>query len=259
MRRHTVALTVGFVDDSAEFVERESWDSIQDVVMNPAATVGINLDPIGAMGKLFAHRFARTLNAVHCLDSNWDRDIPGIGRLQWVRASYVHGATDHLHARSPDQVAVNGIAHVDIGVARAFGFEIADGGKTPIQGCMRGGRRLNRAIGHRLLEQLRIVLAGLAVTLKKNVRVRLHHAGQARQVWEIDHLCACRRRELAHLLDPVALDGDDHIRLELVGLGVEQRPAADVNRPCRWRRHELYRTRSVGGIFGNVLSERKSR
>src|SRR5690242_5441744 len=100
---------------------------------------------------------------------------------------------------------------------------------------MCGGGCLNRAIGNRLLQQLRIILARLAVTLKKNVRVRFHHAGQARQVWEIDDLCACRRRELAYLLDPVALDSDDHVRLELVGFAIEQSTATDIDRARRWR------------------------
>src|SRR5262249_112652 len=53
MRRYKAAFTVGFVDDGAEFVEGERWNRVEDVVMNPATTVGIDLDPIDAMRNLF--------------------------------------------------------------------------------------------------------------------------------------------------------------------------------------------------------------
>src|SRR5580765_4314189 len=140
MRRHTVAFTVGFIHDGAEFVEGERWNCVEDVVMNPATTISIDLDPIGAMRKLFPHCLARTLDAIHSLHSNRHRDIPGIGRLQGISTSYVHGTPHHLHAWSPDQAAVNGIAYVNIGIAGALGFEIADRSEAPIQGCMRSGR-----------------------------------------------------------------------------------------------------------------------
>src|SRR5262249_40848382 len=97
------------------------------------------------------------------------------------------------------------------------------------------------------------------VTLKKNMRVRFHHAGQARQVREIDDLCACQRREFPHLLDPVALDGDDHVRLELVGSTVKQRTAMDVCRARHWWKHEFYRTRSIVILWGYLLSQSKPR
>src|SRR5215471_17505882 len=107
---YSVALTVGFVDDSAELVECEGRNRVEDVVMNPATTVGIDLDPIGAVRELFAHRHARTLDPIHRLYANRYRDIPGIGWLQRISACYVHGTPHHLHARSPDQPAVNRIA-----------------------------------------------------------------------------------------------------------------------------------------------------
>src|SRR4029077_7282954 len=102
MRRYTGALTVGFVHDGAELVERERWNRFEDIVMNPAAAIGVNLDPIDAMRKLFPHCLARAFDPIHGLDTNRYGHIPGIGRLQRIRASYVHGTTHHLHARSPD-------------------------------------------------------------------------------------------------------------------------------------------------------------
>src|SRR5215831_6482429 len=141
MRRDPVMLTMGFVDDCAEFVESKRWTRVQYVVMNPAATIGIDLYPIRAMGKLFPHCLARTLHAIHRLHSNRHRDIPCIRWLQWIRASYVHGTPHYLHTRPPDQPAVNGIAHVNIGVAGSLRLKIADSSEAPIQGRMRSGRR----------------------------------------------------------------------------------------------------------------------
>jgi len=57
--------------------------------------------------------------------------------------------------------------------------------------------------------------------------------------------CVCWRRELAHLLDPAALDDDDGILLELVGLAVEQRTATDVHRARCRRSRESYQPRSI--------------
>src|SRR5215475_3710327 len=110
MRGHAVVLTVCFVDDGAQLVRGERWDRVEDVVTNPATAVGIDLDPIGAMRKLFPHCLARTLDPIYRLHSNRYRDIPGIRRLQGISASHVHGTPHHLHARSPDQPAVNSIA-----------------------------------------------------------------------------------------------------------------------------------------------------
>src|SRR5579864_2769812 len=146
MRRHAVALTVSFVDDGAEFVEGESWNRIENIVMNPSTAVGIDLDPIGTMRKLFPHCFARTLDPIYRFHSNRYWHVPGIGRLQGIRASYVHGTSHHLHARTPDQPVINSIAYVNISVAGALGFKIADCDKAPIQGGMRGSCCLNRPI-----------------------------------------------------------------------------------------------------------------
>src|SRR5262249_27467076 len=51
----------------------------------------------------------------------------------------------------------------------------------------------------------------------------------------------------------------NHVRLQLIGLTVEQRTAMDVYRAGRWRRHEFYWPRRVVNLLGDVLSESKSR
>src|SRR5262249_3131674 len=64
MRRHTVALTVSLVNNGAELIGGKRWNRVDDIVMNPATTVGIDLDPIDAVRKLLPHCLARTFDAI---------------------------------------------------------------------------------------------------------------------------------------------------------------------------------------------------
>src|SRR5438309_9852283 len=98
MRRNTVALAVGFVHNGAKFIEGECWNCIENIVMDPAATIGIDLDPISAMRKLFTHCLTHALDAIDGLHTNRYSDIPGVSRLQRIRTGYVHGTPHHLHS-----------------------------------------------------------------------------------------------------------------------------------------------------------------
>ena len=75
VRRDLVALTMCLVHYRPQLVERESRDIVERPVrLDLVAAVGIDLDPIGSMIDLLAHRAARVIGAVYFLHSlRYDR------------------------------------------------------------------------------------------------------------------------------------------------------------------------------------------
>jgi len=101
-----------------------------------------------------------------------------------------------------------------------------------IQRDLHGLAGSQRAIRHRLFEELIVVILGSNVALQQSVDVRIDEAGQQRHVAEVDHL-GVRGDGAADRFDLVAADDDDRRR--------NDRAAAAVDHPRGAKRDDFRR------------------
>ena len=85
---------------------------------------------------------------------------------------------------------------------------------------LHGARRPQRAIRHRLGEELLVVILGRDVALEEDVDVRVDETRQQSRVAEVDDVRAVGR---------FAADGDDLVTLDRDRAGRDDRPAAAVD------------------------------
>ena len=93
--------------------------------------------------------------------------------------------------RGPGMTAgVDGLLDVHVGVAGAFGFEIANGGEAIAERTLRRHRAENGAVRSRVLQQLHVVIFGGDVALQQYVGVGVDQSGQADLAGKVDDLGA---------------------------------------------------------------------
>src|SRR5207302_1584106 len=99
------------------------------------------------------------------------------------------------HPRTGDDLLLERLLESDIGVAGAFGAEIADQREAGIQDRAEVVVRPADAQGERFFQNL-IVPGRFVVGMQKDVRVRIDQAGEERRVWQIDRAGIGRRLDL---------------------------------------------------------------
>src|SRR6266852_3941608 len=107
---------------------------------------------------------------------------------QRVHAGRRHRARRDVHAGPGDDAALDGDLHVDVGVHRALGLQVADGGEAVHQRGARRHRGADGPVGSRLLEELLVVVRRGDVALEKDVGVVVDQPRQERGVAEVDDL-----------------------------------------------------------------------
>ena len=132
--------------------------------------------------------------------------------------------------------------HVDVGVHRSLGLEIADRRKAVAQRCARRRRGLNGAVWNRLLEHLVRVVA----TVQKNVGMRVdqsrNHSIPGVEVDPFGGTGLCRDlRERTDRLNPLADDEDAPVGQRSVGRTVDDECRANENSQRRVTRRCLCR------------------
>ena len=232
--RGAPADAVRLVHDRPRLVVGEVHPAVQHAVGGEViAAVRVVLDPVGPVGRLLAHGETRAVHAVHRLDAVRHLDLP-VAAHDRVHPRRRHGARGDEEARPRDLAAVDGALDVHVGVHRPFGLEIAQRGEAVLQGEARVARRENRAVGDRLVQELRVVRLGGGIALQQEVRVRVDEARQHRHLREIDDLRVLRLR--LHLgqrtdgADAVTVDEDADVGLYLVGAAVDEATGLDQGR-----------------------------
>ena len=132
-------------------------------------------------------------------------------------------------SRAGNVALFDGLLDADVAVARAFGFNIAQGGEPLLQGAARGDCGPRRAQSQGSMKNIGVVSALVRVfSLQKDVGVRIDEAGQNGFLGEIDDVGAggysCAGR-VGDTLDAVATDDDDLIMTRRVGLPSISTPA----------------------------------
>src|SRR5262249_61678957 len=171
MRSNFVALAMGFVDDGAQLVHGKCGDVVEDaIVADLVGAVGVDLDPVGAVHDLLANGLAGFVGAIDNLHAVRDRHIGCIAQER-VGARNIEGPGCNLHARAGNYAAIDGVADIDIGVAGAFGFEVANHGKAIVERTTSVYRTENSAVLGGLLEELGVVIGSGDVALEQDVGV----------------------------------------------------------------------------------------
>jgi hypothetical protein len=136
---------VGRLDASIQLFLRESG---YGALALAAVVIGVELDPIGAVACLVAHRVDHLLDAA---DGNAAlRDIYVGSKTHWAGTIAMRrdgGAGGDKQMRAGNQSLINRMLHIDVRVARAFGAQVAQGGKAGHQRVVHVLYRLNGAIG----------------------------------------------------------------------------------------------------------------
>jgi hypothetical protein len=118
----------GGFDDELEFVEREGWRGARSA----PAIVGVDLDPIGAATDLIAHDTRQTINTVSFFCAL--RHGPFRRVTFWSITTGGHDrARRDEHSWTRNDALFNCLLETDVGVARAFRSEIANGSETGLQ------------------------------------------------------------------------------------------------------------------------------
>ena len=71
VRRNFVSQPMRLVDNRLHLIQREGRDARERaVLLDEVGTIGVDLDPVGAVSDLFANRFAAALDAVDDLHAH---------------------------------------------------------------------------------------------------------------------------------------------------------------------------------------------
>src|SRR5689334_14472470 len=128
-------LPVGFINDCAELVESERGYIVEYAVIAYEVTaIGIDLDPVGAETDLLSDRFSCLIRAVHQLDTMRHLDFRTVA-LERVCARDIHGAGGNLHSRTGNYAVVDGFFQINVGIAGALRFKVANRGESVLQGA----------------------------------------------------------------------------------------------------------------------------
>src|SRR5579885_2482114 len=166
-----MVLPVCLIHDGIEFIECEGGNIIEHAIWtHEVSAIYVDLDPIGAVGDLFAHRFTAFFGAVAKLHSMWHVNSIRVS-LERICACHIEGACSHLHSRAGDDTCLDEVLDVHVGIESAFSFEVTNGGEAVIErsGGVHGAH--DAAIGLGLLEKLLSIFGRGRVALQQNVCV----------------------------------------------------------------------------------------
>ena len=229
VRGDLVPQPVRFIDDGFHLLERECRSARQRaVLLHEVRAIGVDLDPVGAVRELLANRFASALDAIHNLHAHRKRHFRRIS-ARAVAAGHRHRSRRHKQSRTGNHAVGNRALHIDIRVHRALGLEVAQRGESVIEGDPDRAARAERAVRHRLAEELFIVIGRGDVALQKNVRVRVDQPRQQRHVTEVDGL-RVGGRGAADRLDAVSAHDDRRRGNDGAATAVDEARRANDNR-----------------------------
>ncbi len=216
MRRHFFADAVRFVHDGFGFFIGKIHHRMQNPIRFKAvAPVGVILNPVRSVHRLFTHCLARAVGSIHILHSRRHLELPGITK-QRIHSCGGHRTRGHLHARAGHFAIGNRRLHVHVRVESVRKSDV----------CV--ARRQDRAIRNRLLEQLCVVLLRSDVSLQENVRVRINESRQNGGLRKVNHFNAGgRASSRRHGNDLVALNYDQRILDRFFAFPIDQLPGAD--------------------------------
>ena len=222
---------VSFVHDRLQFFDGESGLRDQFAMLShPGAMSHVNLDPVGAVVKLFARRLPRLDRAVDNLRSLGHDELGSVA-LKVVASGSGDGASHHEHPRSGNVAAFDRLLDSHIAITRAFSLQIADRGKALLQGAPGRDRGPRRAQCQRISENVGVVAALRRVfSLQEDMGMRVDQAGQYGGVREID---GGRTRgnfgggSVRNAFNTVASNHDHLIPTGLVGFAVNENACTD--------------------------------
>jgi hypothetical protein len=117
-----------------------------------AAVVGVELDPVGAARALLAHRACHLVDAAGFLRALRQVDIGAVAaRRRPIAAGGDDRAGGDEQARAGNDAVVNRLLDRHIGIQRAFGAEVAQGGESGLQGGGGVAPGQQGAVFHRFL------------------------------------------------------------------------------------------------------------
>ena len=230
---------MSFVHDRLQFLDRERGLRNQFTMLShPGAMGHVNLDPVGAVVKLFARRLARLHRPVDNLRALGHDELGSVA-LEVIAAGGGDGAGGHKQPRAGDVAAFDGLLDAHVAIARAFGLDVAQRGKALLQRPPGGNRGPRRPQGQRIFQDVGVIAALRRVfSLQEDVGMGVDQAGENRGMGEIDQVGArgnfCAG-SVGNAFDAVAPNHDDLVAAGLVGLAVNQHARAnDGDGRRRW-------------------------
>lgn len=199
-------LLVGFFDDDTDFVDRERG-------MLP---IGVDLDEVGAVSELLADGAAGFFEATDHLRTG--RKVGEIGGDSEgiVLSDGGGGAGGNLHARALGESFGDRVTKGDVGVTRAFVFDIANRRVSGFESNASVVGAFERPEGLRLGREVEDVSVVAFRNARHNVRVAVDESGEKRGAAEVDDLGIFGIVRLdvgggADFLDAVAFDPESGV------------------------------------------------
>ena len=220
--RRLLVEAMGFIDQRLQHRQRIGHDVAHLARRRERiGTRRIELDPIRALADLIAHRRACLIGRRH------DRGGERIVRPRIRCTGPDDPARRHLHPRSVDQALVEGVPHIDVGIAVAVARHVAQRGETRAQ------------IGLRVLDRdhRRHLARDAVLGVVEDVRMGVDQPRQHRLARQVDDLGACGNPHLRggpDLADALAVDQHHLVGQHLAGVAVEQAAGADRDRARRF-------------------------
>jgi hypothetical protein len=158
------------------------------VITQVRVAIRVDLDPIRAVFNLLAHGTPQVVGAIHELGAGGHVELPRVAGER-IHAGRGERPRRDEHPRAGNDGALDRGLHIDVRIHGAFGLEVANRRESVVQRGARGRHRLDRAVGNRLLEELRRVIA----PVEEHVRMGIDQSredGEPRQVHTLGVACA---------------------------------------------------------------------
>ena len=182
VRRDSPVGPVRLVHDGVQLLLREVGQAA-DLSVGPlvVTAVGVDLDPVRAVGDLVPHRAATGIRPVAHLDALGHVQLPAVARTsEPVGAGRGERLGGDEESRSDDDAGGHGLLHVHVGEAGALVPDVAERGEAVLERDAHRPAGSQSAIGQRLLEELLVVLDVGRVALKHHVGVGVDEARRRR-------------------------------------------------------------------------------
>src|ERR1700743_888149 len=158
------------------------------LLVDPRAMGHVDLDPVGAVIELRACGFSSFYWAVDDLYAFGHVEFRGVA-FEVIATGGGDTAGSAEEARAGDGAFGDGFLDFDVAVAGAFGFEVAQGGETLIEGAAAGESGPCGAQGDAGFENVGVVAAfGGVFAPEEDVRVGLDESGEDGGVEKIDNV-----------------------------------------------------------------------
>jgi len=152
MRRDFPPRAMRLIDDGAHLVDREIGQAPDRAVgVRVIATIGVDLDPVGAVVDLVAHGLPATIGAVTHLDTPWHVQLPGVAR-QTICAGRRQRLRRDEETRTLDDAALDCLLQIDVGEPGPLVADVPHCREAVVERDPERARRAQRAKWHRLLQ-----------------------------------------------------------------------------------------------------------